>query len=75
MGLPMNPFTSPRIIGLQSDPQPSAISLRPSAPSAFNHQPSTICLRPSAFGFCLLIFITLGKPNKVKSERANSFNF
>ncbi|CAL8166307.1 unnamed protein product [Prunus armeniaca] len=47
MGLLLSPFTSPRIICLQPDPQPSALHLQP---SAFGHQPSTLSLRPSASG-------------------------
>ncbi|CAL2228377.1 unnamed protein product [Prunus armeniaca] len=46
IGLLLSSFTSPRIICLRPDPQPSALRLRP---SAFGPQPSALSLRPSAF--------------------------
>ncbi|CAL8081665.1 unnamed protein product [Prunus armeniaca] len=45
MGLLLSPFTSPRIICPQPDPQPSTLRLRP---SAFGPQPSAISLRHSS---------------------------
>ncbi|CAL2243108.1 unnamed protein product [Prunus armeniaca] len=52
MGLLISPFTSPQIICLQLDPQPSALRLWP---SAFGHQPSVFSRRPSASGILPLL--------------------
>ncbi|CAL8992739.1 unnamed protein product [Prunus brigantina] len=65
MGLPLSPFTSSRIIGLQPALQPSAfgIGLQPLQPSAsaFGPQPSAFSLQPMCnrvltFIILLLIF-------------------
>ncbi|CAL8165947.1 unnamed protein product [Prunus armeniaca] len=73
MGLLLSPFTSSRIICLQSDPLPSALRFQP---SAFGHhpQPSALILRLSAFGhqppafflFCASNDIELGASNDIE---------
>ncbi|CAL2259875.1 unnamed protein product [Prunus armeniaca] len=60
MGLPLSPFTSSRIIGLQPALQPSAFDLQPSVfslqPSAFgiSLRPSALGLQPSTFSLCAI---------------------
>ncbi|CAL2268718.1 unnamed protein product [Prunus armeniaca] len=53
IGLLLSPFTSPRIICLQSDPLASALRLQP---SAFGPHPSTLNLRPSTSGILPILF-------------------
>ncbi|CAL2268716.1 unnamed protein product [Prunus armeniaca] len=64
ISLLLSPFTSPRIICLQSDPLPSALRLQPSA-FGHHHQPSALILRPSAFGhqhLAFFLFCLIGIP-------------